>query len=364
MAPNATYQYKTNVEEMKQYVVNVMSKVGTDPEHAKQLADLLIYADQRGHYSHGLNRLTYYAEDIATGLEVGKGTPKILKQKGSTAWVDGQNLLGAVVGNFSMKLAIQLAKEHGVGWVCAKGSNHFGACGFYSTQAAREGLVGLAFTNASPTTFSPRSAELATGNNPLSFIAEGEHGDSFALDMANSTVALGKVEVARRLGKKEVLSGWGCDSNGVPTTDPNKILNGGGLLPLGCFEETGGYKGQGLCMMVEIMCGVMGGAAFGTNIRQWHKDPDVANLGQCFIAVDPECFADGFAHRLQQFIDQTRGLKPKDPELPVLVAGDPERTHLEKSKKHGGLIYPAAQVEHLNQLADKHGAPRCSFQEI
>lgn len=94
------------------------------------------------------------------------------------------------------------------------------------------------------------------------------------------------------MGKKEVLSGWGCDSNGVPTTDPNKILNGGGLLPLGCFEETGknfefvnffivisgGYKGQGLCMMVEIMCGVMGGAAFGTNIRQWHKDPDVANL--------------------------------------------------------------------------------------
>ena len=84
--------------------------------------------------------------------------------------------------------------------------------------------------------------------------------------------------------------------------------------------------------------------------------------GQCFIAVDPECFADGFPHRLQQFIDQTRGLKPvrqmpfyaffqnpfqKDPELPVLVAGDPERAHLEKSTKHGGLIYPAAQVEHL-----------------
>lgn len=92
-----------------------------------------------------------------------------------------------------MQLAIKLAKEHGIGWVVAKNSNHFGAAGFYSLQAAKEGLAGMAFTNASPTTFPTRSTEIAVGNNPISFIIEGENGDNFALDMANSTVALGKV---------------------------------------------------------------------------------------------------------------------------------------------------------------------------
>jgi LDH2 family malate/lactate/ureidoglycolate dehydrogenase len=55
----------------------------------------------------------------------------------------------------------------------------------------------MSFTNGGPSTFLTRSAELASGNNPLSFIAEGKNGDNFALDMANSTVALGKVSLKK-----------------------------------------------------------------------------------------------------------------------------------------------------------------------
>lgn len=69
------------------------------------------------------------------------GQPKILKQKGSTAWVDGDNSLGVVVGNFSTDLAIKLAREYGIGWVQAKNSNHYGIAGYYPLQMAKEKLI-------------------------------------------------------------------------------------------------------------------------------------------------------------------------------------------------------------------------------
>lgn len=161
-------------------------------------------------------------------------------------------------------------------------------------------------TNASPLVFPTRSSEIGLGTNPIAFVASAQNGDNFALDMANSTVALGKVstkttiylfsfhlqvELATRKGKTEVPPGWGADQHGTPTTDAKKILNDGGLLPLGGAEETGnnfstnfytyflgGYKGTGLSMMVETLCGVMSGAGFGQNIRRWNSVSELANL--------------------------------------------------------------------------------------
>jgi LDH2 family malate/lactate/ureidoglycolate dehydrogenase len=263
-----------------------------------------------------------------------------------------------------MDLAIKLAKEHGVGWVAVKGSNHFGIAGYWSLKAAKEGLVGLSGTNASPIIFPTRSTQPSLGTNPLSFIASAENGDNFALDMATSTVALGKVELADRKGLKTVPAVWGADKDGHPTTDPKTILNGGGLLPLGGQEETGGYKGTGLCMMVEIMCSIMGGATFGKNMRKWGNVSDPANAGQCYIAVDPECFAPNFSSRLQQFLDETRNLKPANPEKPVLVAGDPERAHMEMNKKSGGLVYHGSQIEYVLNMAKKLNVQPTNFKEV
>ena len=50
-----------------------------------------------------------------------------------------------------MDLAISKAKSSaGLGWVCAKGSNHFGICQWYTEMALAAGLVGMASTNTSP----------------------------------------------------------------------------------------------------------------------------------------------------------------------------------------------------------------------
>uniref|UniRef100_A0AC34GI55 Malate dehydrogenase n=1 Tax=Panagrolaimus sp. ES5 TaxID=591445 RepID=A0AC34GI55_9BILA len=199
----------------------------------ESVARMLLYADSRGHFSHGINRLQLYIKDLQTNTCNRNGKPKILKQKGGTALVDGDNALGSVVGEFCTELAISLAKEHGVGWVTANNSNHFGAAGRYGHLAADAGLIGFSMTNTSPLVFPTRSAQKALGTNPLACVAPASNGDHFALDMAISTVSLGKVEVANRKEKEAVPHGWGANSKGVEEQNPKVILDQGGLLPLG-----------------------------------------------------------------------------------------------------------------------------------
>lgn len=101
-------------------MVDCFIKSHTNQENAQAMADLLAEADYRGHFSHGMNRLEMYINDLHKNSTDGNATPKILNETPATAWVDGLNGLGAVVGNFCMDLAIEKAKNTGVGVVCAK----------------------------------------------------------------------------------------------------------------------------------------------------------------------------------------------------------------------------------------------------
>uniref|UniRef100_A0A667YX37 Uncharacterized oxidoreductase YjmC-like n=1 Tax=Myripristis murdjan TaxID=586833 RepID=A0A667YX37_9TELE len=327
--------------EVQSFIERCMIAVGTKPHHARSLAEVLVEGDRRGHYSHGLNRMDMYVKDIKTGICAKDGEPVIEKESAATALVDGKNLLGPVVGNFCMDLAIKKAKEVGIGWVVAHGSNHYGIAGYYAMQALKENMIGMSFTNTSPLVVPTRGKECTLGTNPISVAAPAKHGDSFVLDMATSAVALGKIELHDRRGDS-IPEGWGCDPQGKLTTDPGRVLKGGGLLPIGGSEATGGYKGYGLGMMVEVFCGILAGAEYSRNVRKWKETNRVANLGQCFVAINPENFAPGFSDRMSDLLSIQRGLDPSDPDSPVLAAGDPERANMAKCEAMGGISY------HLN----------------
>uniref|UniRef100_A0A914WBF9 Malate dehydrogenase n=1 Tax=Plectus sambesii TaxID=2011161 RepID=A0A914WBF9_9BILA len=165
------------------------------------------------------------------------------------------------------------------------------------------------------------------------------------------------VEIADRKNDS-VPKSWGVDSSGIESTDPQKILHGGGLLPVGGAEATGGYKGYGLSAMVEIFCGILGGAHYGPNVRKWMDTSVEADLGQCFIAIDPEAFAPGFAERMQDLITTLRNL-PQTTEAAgdVLVPGDPEAEHLKLCDRLGGIPYHPNQIEFAKNLATTLGVP-------
>jgi LDH2 family malate/lactate/ureidoglycolate dehydrogenase len=171
--------------------------------------------------------------------------------------------------------------------------------------------------------------------------------------MATSTAAIGKVEIQARK-ELPIPSAWGVDKEGKETHNPHAVLDGGGLMPLGGPEATAGYKGYGLAMMVEVMCGMMGGGMYAHHIRKWSgKEQREADMGQSFIAVDPEAFAPNFQSRLGKFIQEMRQLKPSEDGVPVLVAGDPERAHIQKVKDKGGIFYHTNLLTHLKTLADQ-----------
>ncbi|XP_064617592.1 uncharacterized oxidoreductase YjmC-like isoform X2 [Liolophura sinensis] len=343
MAEAANYSV-VPLEELRAFVVRCMEAVGTRTDHSEALAELLVTADHRGHFSHGLNRLDSYMADREAGLcASGDVTPVIVSEKLSVANVDGKDLLGPVVGKFCMDIAIKKARETGVGWVTARASNHFGIAGWYSIQAASQGLLGLAFTNSSPSMVPSRSKDGILGTNPISLSAPAGPDDMFVLDMATTTVALGKVEISGRKGQP-IPPGWGVDSSGQETFNPEEVLHGGGLLPLGGLELTGGYKGYGLAMMVEIFTSILSGATCSPN-------------GHCFVAIDPDAFAPGFVDRMSDLMGICRSLEPIDGETEVLVAGDPERKHMAMCKELGGIPYHPNQIKYANEIAEKYRIP-------
>ncbi|KAF5302680.1 hypothetical protein FQA39_LY10176 [Lamprigera yunnana] len=353
MATNQVDTPLIPMKEVKRFMVDCMEAVGAPLEHAQALANLLAEADHRGIFSHGMNRLEMYVNDIKSGTCDPNAKPKILKESASTAWVDGQNGLGPVVGNFCMGLAIAKAKNVGVGWVCAKESNHYGIASMYSLQALEKGLLGLSFTNTSPLMGPTRGKEAVLGTNPLSLAAPAENSDSFILDMATTTAAVGKASFCIEMHKRKntpIPHGWAQDSSGNSTTNPEDAAC---LMPVGGPEINSGYKGYGLAMLVEIFCGILSGSAYGPNIRKWTVNSTVANLGQCFIAVDPNCFAPGFEGRMSDLMNHLRSMEPADPNLPVLIPGDPEKKYKDSVDKAGGVKYVVNQMETCAKLAQE-----------
>ncbi|OLP87128.1 Malate dehydrogenase [Symbiodinium microadriaticum] len=323
--------------ELEAAVAACLEAAGAPKPKANLVARVLVAADCRGIPSHGVNRTEMYCGELRAGLINPDAMPRLSSETVSTANVDGLNGLGAVVSEFAMQLCIRKAKASGIGLVVCHNSNHFGIAGFWSELALKEGLIGFAFTNTSPFLVPTRACRRAGGTNPISCYCPGTR-DSFQLDMATSTVPVGKIEVCHRK-EQEIPPGWGVDRAGAPTNKPTEVLAGGGLTPVGGHEETAGYKGYGLNMMVEILCAVLSGCKdVGPDVPPWRVDRGrPVDYGHCFMCIDPEkILPEGeFQAKLSAYLARMRGLSAADAALPVLVPGDPESAEELAAEKHG-----------------------------
>jgi LDH2 family malate/lactate/ureidoglycolate dehydrogenase len=340
-------------QTLEDLVAAILTEAGVSSKrNAALVASVLVYADARGIPSHGVNRADTYVNELLAGVVDGTATPTIeTTTTGSCcATVHGHNGLGAVAADLAMTSAIRLAKEHGVGMVVCHASNHFGAAGYWAQMALEKGMIGMSFTNTSPFSVPTGGRTRAVGTNPFCFFAptSAPHDGGFQLDMATTVVPVGKIEVMHRLGRA-VPSGWGVDRYGNECTDGEEICRHGGLYPLGGTEETAGYKGYGLGMVVEILCGVLSGCQnVGPNIQPWLATRAGAiDYGHCFLAIDPNRFAPGFEDRLQAYLETMRSLPGH-----VQVAGDPEK-RFEKDAKTKGVMLHAPVAATLKRLAEQ-----------
>src|SRR5580765_8413380 len=247
---------------LRNFSARVFMHFGVPKADAEQAADVLARSDLRGIDSHGVARLHTYFEMLELGRINPKPKIKIVREKASVATVDGDNGLGLVVGPKANEIAMDKAEQHGSGWVSVCNTNRFGIAGYYPLKALERDMIGWSMTNTTKLVAPLWGAERMLGTNPISIAFPGLKNLPVVIDLATSAAAYGKIEIAKRKGAS-IPKGWIINQQGEMTTDPNDMINGGALLPLGSERELGGHKGYCLSAMVDILTSVLSGANWG-----------------------------------------------------------------------------------------------------
>jgi LDH2 family malate/lactate/ureidoglycolate dehydrogenase len=351
------------IEVLRDFSTRVFLHFGIPQADAAQAADVLASADLRGIDSHGVARLTSYVDLLSENLINPTPKIKILRSTASTATIDGDNGLGLVVGPQANAVAMDMADKAGSGWVSICNSNHFGIAGYYVLQALERDMIGWAMTNSTKLVTPLWGAERMLGTNPIAIAFPGKDEPPIVVDMATCAAAYGKIEMARRRGES-IPQGWGINNRGHGTTNPDDVVAGGALLPLGSDRERGGHKGYGLGMMVDILCAVLSGANWGPftppfALRQEVPARSVGKgIGHFFGAMRIDGFieADEFKRQMDDFIRTFRATKPAPGTHGPLIPGDPER-EAEKIRSKQGVPLIMPVVEELRVIAKKIGVP-------
>jgi LDH2 family malate/lactate/ureidoglycolate dehydrogenase len=351
------------IEKLREFCTRVFLHFGVPKKDAEQAADVLACADLRGIDSHGVARMYSYFGMLSEGHINPKPKVKIVRSTASTATVDGDNGLGLVVGPHANRIAMDMAEKAGSGWVSVRNTNHFGIAGYYVLQALERDLIGWAMTNSTKLVAPLWGSERMLGTNPIAIAFPGKEGPPIVIDLATSAAAYGKIEIARRK-REPIPTGWAINREGRNTTDPEDLIDGGAMLPLGSERERGGHKGYALAMMVDILCGALSGANWGPfappfALRQEIPKRSVGKgIGHFFGAMRIDGFidADDFKRQIDDYVRVFRATKPAPGTKGPLIPGDPERETEQLRRKSGvPLILPV--IEDLRDISRKTGIP-------
>ena len=326
-------------EQVVDFCVRVFQGYGFDKDQSEKITQVLLEADLSGIESHGIQRLIRYHKEITEGLVQVKNAPVIVKQTPISATIDANDAMGQLVSIQAMDIAIEKAKNTGVGMVAVRNSNHYGIAGYYTRLAAAQGLLGICMTNTEAIMVPTFGRQAMLGTNPIAFSMPAQPVP-FTFDAATTVVPRGKLEVyAKRDGV--IRDGWALDENGNPSTDASRVLKniigktGGGILPLGgAGEETSGYKGYGFAMLCEICTAILSG---GTTSNYIYKTPGRANIAHFFMAVDYSIFGEKEAleEALSKYMQQLRESPKAEGQDRIYTHGEKEFYNRQRILKEG-----------------------------
>ncbi|MGY9054638.1 MAG: Ldh family oxidoreductase [Alphaproteobacteria bacterium] len=349
------------IDTIKAQIASVLSSWGMPAQDVATTVDLMVEADIRGIDSHGIGMLPTYHERRNAGAILCPGDIRVVKDLPAMTYIDAGHSLGHLPAKMAMQSAIAKAKDMGVAVGVVRESNHFGAAGVYSTMALDAGLIGICMTGTTQRSIvPPRAKEPMYSTNPIAMAAPAGRNPAFSLDMATSTVAVGKINIARR-AQKPLPVGWALKEDGTPQTDAEAAFNATPkrMTPLGGTQDGGSHKGYGLAIMVDILCSVLSGSYFGGYDFKTGKRGDFINVGSFFLAIDPVFFRGepgAFEADMDALIDQMHGITPLDPVQPVLVPGDPEIA-ICASRLADGVPMTDTLVGEIKCVAEESGVP-------
>ena len=350
-------------DTLEAFLIDVLKGLRVPDEDARTCAEVLITADKRGIYSHGIGRFKFFYFDRirSGGIQNPVTQMEILQDRKATAVVDGHGGMGMVIGKRCMEMAIDKAREHGMGMVVARNSSHYGFAAYYPLMAVEAGMIGLTGTNTRPSIAPTHGVDNMLGTNPLVFAMPTDEEFPFTNDYATSVIPQGKVEKYAREGKS-CPEGVVIDREGHSPTDSQAIHEGLmrgtiALAPLGgVSEETGGHKGYGFATVVEILSAALSQGAFLKQLTA--KDAqgkDIPSaLGHFFMAVDIECFTDlaAFKKTTGDILRTLRASTKAPGKERIYTCGEKEYLIWQELKDKGVPLSPVVQRDLVTMRDD------------
>jgi LDH2 family malate/lactate/ureidoglycolate dehydrogenase len=344
---------RIDAEMLEQFTAQVLMGFGLKPEDARISAEVLVASDVRGIDSHGVPRMTYYAERLRAGLIDFDAELTVVTETPATIAFDAHNGMGHPASYHAMARCIEKAKETGLCMATVRHSNHFGIAGYYAMMALKEGMCGLAMTNATPLVVPTFAREPVMSTAPIAVAIPARDQRPIVIDMATSAVAWGKVEIARR-ENHPIPEGWAYDAEGKPTTDPFAAVS---LAPLGSTRDLGSHKGFGLSLFVEVLCAQLAGSSWSRYVGGSRTNPPrPSDTGHAFMAWRIDAFRpeDEFYADIDSMLAEIRALEPTAGHDRVYVPGDPEDIAEIDRRERGIPVHPSVVAE-LRALGDEVG---------
>lgn len=347
------------------FVTDAFVGYGVPREDAEICTDVLLESDKRGIESHGCNRFKpIYIDRIVAGIQQPVTNFEVVKETPTTAVVDGHDGMGQVIGKKAMQMAIDKAKQYGLGMVAVRNSCHYGIAGYYATQATEQGCIGFTGTNARPSVAPTFGVEGMFGTNPLTMGIPSDEKFDFVIDCATSITQNGKIEYYERIGE-EVHPGTIIGLDGEPVSGDagealRRIRKGTAALTTlgGIGEALGGYKGYGYAMIIELLSAALQDGAYGKALNGKDENGNLVpyHLGHFFMAIDTEHFVGEEATRKKvgEILREVRASKKAPGAERIYTAGEKEYEIWKQRENSGVPINEAVQKE-INETRDALG---------
>lgn len=366
MAKNNVVDWKT----VTNFVIDSFVGYGIPREDAEICADVLLESDKRGIESHGVNRFKpIYLDRIKDGIQNPVTNFEVIKETPTTAVVDGHDGMGQVIGYKSMRMAIDKAKEYGMGMVVVRNSCHYGIAGYYPSMACKEGCIGMTGTNARPSVAPTFGVEGMFGTNPLTIGIPTDEEFDFLIDCASSITQNGKVEYYERIGEDvhpgTIIGLDGQSIEGDAGQALRMIRNGTAALTTlgGIGEALGGYKGYGYAMVVELLSAVLQDGNYGKALDGKDADGNKVpyHLGHFFIAIDTNHFLgeDVCRKKAGEILRAVRNSKKAPGCERIYTAG--EKEHDIRLARHDGVPINESVQKEFNAVRDELGLTQYKF---
>ncbi len=289
------------LDEIEELACRALVAAGTSEANARPLAVATAQTEADGVASHGLAYIPIYCEHVQCGKVDGRAEPVITRPAPAIIAADAATGFAHSAIDLGFRQLIPVAREMGVAALTVGNSYNCGMLGHHTARLAREGLLGLGFTNA-PAAIAPVGGNRpVVGTNPFSLAApDGDGGIAMLIDQSASVVAKSEIMKHAREGLP-IPEGWALGPDGMPATDPDIALRGS-------MAPSGGYKGVGVALLVEIMAAAMTGATLGIHASPFSgAKGGPPKTGQFFLAVSPGATSHGlFGDRIAALIDEFR----------------------------------------------------------